>query len=116
MSGNVEVMERKTEIEFGGKKMDCTKGTGQPAKVIGSISVFRCENIHYRTAELRYYIGESYWGKGITTSAVQQICEYVFSHSNILRIFAEPFSHNIASCRVLERQGSSLRAYFRKMR
>lgn len=27
-------------------------------KVVGSIGVFRCENIHFRTAELGYYIGE----------------------------------------------------------
>ena len=27
--------------------------------VIGSIGVFRCDNIHSRTAEMGYYIGES---------------------------------------------------------
>lgn len=73
--------------------------------VIGSIGVFRCENIHFRTAELGYYIGESYWGKGFMTSAVKQICNYVFSNTDIIRIFAEPFAHNIASCRVLEKAG-----------
>ena len=33
-------------------------------KVIGSIGVFRQENIHFRTAEMGYYIGEKYWGNG----------------------------------------------------
>jgi RimJ/RimL family protein N-acetyltransferase len=83
-------------------------------KVIGSIGVFRCENIHNRTAELGYYIGEPYWGKGIMTSAVQQACEYVFAHSDILRIFAEPFSYNIASCRVLEKAGFQFEGLLRK--
>lgn len=73
--------------------------------VVGSIAVFRCENIHYRTAELGYYLDEEYWGKGIVTSAVKQICKYVFEHTDIIRIFAEPFSHNTASCRVLEKAG-----------
>lgn len=73
--------------------------------VIGSIGVFRQENIHSRTAELGYYVGEPYWGKGYTASAVKQICEYVFENSDILRIFAEPFAYNIASCRVLEKAG-----------
>lgn len=73
--------------------------------VIGSIGVFRQENIHFRTAELGYYIGEPYWGKGYTTSAVEQVCRYVFDHSDILRIFAEPFARNTASCRVLEKAG-----------
>lgn len=74
-------------------------------KVIGSIGVFRQQNIHRQTAELGYYIGEEYWGKGITTDAVKQICEYVFKHSDILRIYAEPFAYNTASCRVLEKSG-----------
>lgn len=73
--------------------------------VIGSIGVFRCDNIHSRTAELGYYIGEPYWGMGLTTSAVKQICEYVFEHTDIIRIFAEPFAYNTASCRVLEKSG-----------
>ena len=74
-------------------------------KVIGSIGIFRQQNIHRRTAELGYYIAEEYWGKGIATQAVNKICDYVFQNSDILRIFAEPFSKNIASCRVLEKAG-----------
>lgn len=72
---------------------------------IGSIGVFRQNNIHRQTAELGYYIAESYWGKGIVTEAVRQICEYVFSQSDIIRIYAEPFAYNIASCRALEKAG-----------
>lgn len=74
-------------------------------KVVGSIGGFRCDNIHYRTAEMGYYIGESYWGKGLGTSAVKQICSYIFEHTDIIRIFAEPFAYNTASCRVLEKAG-----------
>ena len=73
--------------------------------VIGSIGIFRQDNIHRQTAELGYYIAEEYWGKGIMTEAVRQICEYVFTESNIIRIYAEPFAYNTASCRVLEKAG-----------
>ena len=73
--------------------------------VIGSIGVFRCDNIHSRTAEMGYYIGEPYWGHGYATSAVKQICKYLFEHTDIIRIFAEPFARNTASCRVLEKAG-----------
>ena len=73
--------------------------------VIGSIGIFRQGNIHRQTAELGYYIAEEYWGKGIMTEAVRQICEYVFRESDIIRIYAEPFVYNIASCRVLEKAG-----------
>ncbi len=74
-------------------------------KVIGSIGAFRQSNIHSQTAELGYYIAEEYWGKGIMTEAVKQLCGYVFSHSDIIRIFAEPFAYNTGSCRVLEKAG-----------
>ena len=72
-------------------------------KVIGSIGAFRQTNIHNKTAELGYYIAEEYWGKGIMTEAVKQLCDYVFSNTDIIRIYAEPFAYNIGSCRVLEK-------------
>ena len=74
-------------------------------KVIGSIGAFRQGNIHRQTAELGYYIAEEYWGKGIMTEAVKQLCDYVFSNTDIIRIYAEPFAYNIGSCRVLEKAG-----------
>ncbi len=83
-------------------------------KVIGSIGVFRGDNIHRQTAELGYYIAEEYWGKGIMTEAVKQICEYVFKSSDILRIYAEPFAYNTASCRVLEKAGFQCEGTLRK--
>ena len=74
-------------------------------EVVGSIGVFRQGNIHSRTAEMGYYIGENYWGKGIATEAVKKVCAYVFENSDIMRIYAEPFARNKASCRVLEKAG-----------
>lgn len=74
-------------------------------KAIGSIGAFRQKNIHRHTAEIGYYIAKEYWGKGLMTEAVKQICSYIFDKSNIVRIYAEPFSYNKASCRVLEKAG-----------
>ena len=74
-------------------------------KAVGSIGVFRQGNIHRRTAELGYYVAEEYWGRAIMTEAIKQICEYVFDKSDIIRIYAEPFAYNIASCRALEKAG-----------
>ncbi|NLL05798.1 MAG: GNAT family N-acetyltransferase [Clostridiaceae bacterium] len=81
---------------------------------IGSIGVFRKDNIHYRTAEIGYYIAEPYWGKGFGTSAVKQICQYIFEHTDIIRIFAEPFAENLASCRILEKSGFLCEGVLRK--
>lgn len=44
-------------------------------------------------------------GKGIATEAVKQICAYIFGKSDMIRIYAEPFAYNTASCRVLEKAG-----------
>ena len=74
-------------------------------KAIGSIGLFRQDNIHCKTAEMGYYIGEPYWGNGYMTNAIKQVCEYVFEKTDIIRIYAEPFAHNIASYRALEKAG-----------
>ena len=77
--------------------------------VVGSIGVFRQENIHFRTAELGYYLSEDYWGKGIMTEAVKQICQELFEKTDLLRIYAEPFADNIGSRRVWKKRGFSMR-------
>lgn len=77
-------------------------------KAVGSIGAFRQENIHRQTAELGYYLAEEYWGKGVMTEAVKQLCNKLFAETDILRIFAEPFSYNIGSRRVLEKAGFRL--------
>lgn len=82
-------------------------------RAIGSIGVFRQENIHFRTAELGYYVAEPFWGRGICTGAVKRACDHVFEHSDIIRIYAEPFAHNTASCRVLEKAGFQLEGVLR---
>jgi RimJ/RimL family protein N-acetyltransferase len=82
-------------------------------KAIGSIAVFRQGNIHRLIGELGYYIAEEYWGNGIMTQAVRQICEYVFKNSDLIRIYAEPFAYNTASCRVLEKAGFQLEGVLR---
>ena len=77
-------------------------------EAVGSIGAFRQGNIHCRTAELGYYLAEKYWGKGIMTSAVKQLCEKLFAETDIIRIFAEPFDYNVGSRRVLEKAGFQL--------
>ena len=83
-------------------------------KVIGSIGVFRKDNVHRYTAEMGYYIAEPYWGKGIMTEAVRQMCAYIFENTDIVRIFAEPYANNVASCRVLEKAGFQFEGVLRQ--
>jgi len=83
-------------------------------KAVGSIGVFRQKNIHSRTAEMGYYVAEPFWGMGVCTIAAKEACDYVFRNTDILRIFADPFSYNTASCRVLEKAGFQFEGILRK--
>lgn len=74
-------------------------------RVVGSIAVTRGQNIHSRTGELGYYLARSHWGRGLGSSAIRQACRAVFAGSDLLRIYAEPFAHNTASRRALEKAG-----------
>jgi RimJ/RimL family protein N-acetyltransferase len=81
---------------------------------VGSIGAFRKDNVHRLTAEMGYYVAEDYWGKGIATNAVKLACKYIFDHTDIVRVFAEPYAVNVASCRVLEKAGFTFEGTLRK--
>ena len=83
-------------------------------KFVGSIAVFRKENVHHLTGEMGYYIAEPYWGKGITTDSIKIMCNYIFNNTDIIRIFAEPYANNTASCRVLEKAGFQFEGLLRQ--
>lgn len=74
-------------------------------EVIGSIGVFPQTDIHQKNAEMGYWLAEPFWGKGIITQAIVQMVNYGFDTFDITRIFARPFSTNLASQRVLEKAG-----------
>ena len=82
---------------------------------VGSISLCLGSDVYARTAELGYWLAEEHWGKGIMTRAVRQICEEGAERwEDLLRIYAEPFAHNTASRRVLEKAGFTLEGVLRK--
>lgn len=84
-------------------------------KVVGSIGAFRQETIRRRTAELGYYLAEAYWGQGIMTQAVGMLCARLFSETDLLRIYAEPFAITWVQDGYWKRQDFSWRASFAAM-
>ncbi len=81
----------------------------------GSIALCRGGDVYALAAELGYWLAEDFWGKGIMTRAVRQICEEGAERwEDLLRIYAEPFAHNTASRRVLEKAGFTLEGVLRK--
>ena len=83
-------------------------------RAAGSIALCRGSDVYQKTAELGYWLAEDYWGRGIMTQAVRQLCREGFSRWDIQRIYAEPFAHNAGSRRVLEKAGFSLEGVMRR--
>ena len=76
--------------------------------ISGSIGLFLGGDVYRKSAELGYWLAEDYWGRGVMTAAVKQLCAEVFSRWDIARIYAEPFARNTGSRRVLEKAGFTL--------
>jgi [ribosomal protein S5]-alanine N-acetyltransferase len=74
-------------------------------EAIGSIGLMPGQDVHRFTAELGYWLAEPFWGKGIMTEAVRALSEYALNELGFCRIFAEPYTTNLASARVLEKSG-----------
>lgn len=73
--------------------------------LVGSIGLHLQEDVYKHSAELGYFVGESYWQKGIAGVAVRGMVEYGFETLHLHRIFASVYAHNKASMRVLEKNG-----------
>ena len=83
-------------------------------ELCGSIGIFPMQDVYRKSAEIGYWIGEEYWGKGIAARAVEKIVQYGFENFDIVKIFAGIFSNNRASERVLEKNGFIKEAVLKK--
>lgn len=75
---------------------------------IGSIGFMLQADVERVSAEIGYWLGEGFWGRGIATEALMALTRYAFENHELTRLFALPFASNTASCRVLEKAGYSL--------
>jgi len=80
---------------------------------IGGIGLIFGDGVHRCSAELGYWLGEPYWGRGIMTRAVSALTEYALKKLPLNRIYAEPFANNLASIRVLEKAGFQREGFLR---
>jgi RimJ/RimL family protein N-acetyltransferase len=84
------------------------------SKAIGGIGIHFFDDVHKHSAEIGYWLGENYWGKGIATEAVSKFVSFIFVNFDINRIFARVFGWNLSSARVLEKNGFKLEGNLRK--
>lgn len=74
-------------------------------RAVGAIGYVPGRDVERYGAELGYWLGEAYWGRGIVTDAVRLVTEHAFADMGFLRLFALPFADNPGSIRVLEKAG-----------
>ena len=88
----------------------CIEVDGEAA---GSIGFIPGEDIHRVSAEIGYWLGRKFWGRGIMTDAVRAATAWGFDTYGWRRIFAGVFAPNAASMRVLEKAGYTREAVLR---
>jgi len=62
-------------------------------------------NEAHQHAELGYWLGAAYWGKGYATEAARAVVRYGFEELRLHRILASHFKHNEASGKILLKLG-----------
>ena len=83
-------------------------------EAVGSVGTFPQKDILCRCAELGDWLAKPFWGHGIMTAAVGQICREAFRSFDIVRIEAAINARNIASRRVVEKNGFTLEGILRQ--
>lgn len=80
----------------------------QNGVLVGNIGCTPQTDIYRKTMEVGYFIGQTHWGKGIATKAVEIIIDYVWKNFDVVRIEARTLAYNHASMRVLQKNGFTL--------
>ncbi|MCK9307272.1 MAG: GNAT family N-acetyltransferase [Methanoculleus sp.] len=82
-------------------------------EAVGGIGIQPLDGVKRRTAEIGYWLSESFWGRGFVTDAVRSLVPVAFETFDIVRLEAGIFSSNPASMRVLEKCGFTREAVHR---
>jgi len=107
-------------IDFLGKREESYEETGSPefaithkdGYLIGGIGIKL--NKEHENAELGYWIGKPYWGKGYCTEAALAVVKYGFEVMGLNRIYAKHFTRNPASGRVMQKIGMKHEGHLRQ--
>jgi len=74
-------------------------------EAVGGIGFTIQHDVAHRSAEIGYWLGEEFWGRGIATEALIAVTDHAFANYDLCRLYAHVFDWNPASTRVLEKAG-----------
>jgi len=83
-------------------------------EAVGTIGLSLGDDVMHRSAELGYWLGREFWGRGIATAAVAAFTGHAFAAFDVCRLQAYVFEWNRASMRVLEKAGFAREGRLRK--
>lgn len=83
-------------------------------RAAGSIAFTLQDDVERVSAEIGYFLGEEFWGRGIMTEAVRAVTAFAFGTHELTRMYAVPFEWNAASMRVLEKAGYQVEGRMRR--
>jgi RimJ/RimL family protein N-acetyltransferase len=83
-------------------------------EAVGGIGYTMQSDVARRSAEIGYWLGEDFWGRGIATEALIAMTDHAFANHDLCRVFAHVFDWNQASARVLEKAGYAFEGRMRK--
>lgn len=83
-------------------------------EAVGGVGFVLQGDVERVSAEVGYWLGEPFWGRGIATEALVAVTRYAIEQHGLTRLFAVPFAYNSASCRVLEKARYTLEARLRR--
>jgi RimJ/RimL family protein N-acetyltransferase len=74
-------------------------------EAVGGIGIEMHSDVERVSAEIGYWLGEGFWGRGIASEALHAVTAEAFKRFEITRLYAVPFADHTASVRVLEKAG-----------
>lgn len=83
-------------------------------EAVGGIGLVLRSDVERVDAEIGYWLGEPYWGRGLASGAVQAFAPWSLRRFHLARLHAHVFAFNTASARVLEKSGFTLEGRLRQ--
>ncbi len=74
-------------------------------RAVGGVSLHPGSDVYRHSAELGYWIGRHFWGRGIMSAIIARFTDEAMTSFRLHRLFAAVYANNPASARVLEKAG-----------
>ena len=77
-----------------GQKPETNFAIAVADEAVGGIGFTVQHDVARRSAEIGYWLGEEFWGRGIATEALVAVTDHAFSNYDVCRLYAHVFDWN----------------------